>query len=214
MSEKPTHDVFLDTETGGLRHDDKVWEVGAVVDRPSGVQTRDLIHVYGFDAAAADPKALQMGGFFERHPQYAPAGSMYATTSGMDPDVPVTEGMASSHDLSMHLEKLVRGARIVVCNAVFDVPRLTVMMAEHGIPWTGHYRVVCATTYAAGVLGVDPSMANADIGAILGVDREAHGKAHNALVDALYARDLYLAALTKAGIDQRNTWAQAPVEVA
>lgn len=215
----PTRDVFLDTETGGLRTTDTVWEFGAVVDGPGDRHTRHLHHPLDFDAGKADAKILADFGFLDRHPRFATPAAGWVNQEGRwvddhglrgeSLDVPVDSRTLMPYDLALHIERMVRGARIIVCNAVFDVPKLTAMLAEVGVPWTGHYRVICATTYAAGVVGMDPSAPNDQIGEALGVARDAHGVVHSALVDSLYARDLYLAALAKVGIKQADTWQEA-----
>lgn len=207
----PTHDVFLDTETGGLRWDDKVWELGMVVDRPATPDPElHLLHVADFNAADADPMALQLGGFFQRHPGYAGGADEFADHGLSDAwlDTPVRHFQLFEAGLGRYVEPIIRDARIIVCNAVFDVPRLTAAFARVGVPWTGHYRVICATTYAAGAAGLDPSAPNDAIGEALGVARGTGGTTHTALADSLYARELYLAALAKVGISQASTWPQ------
>lgn len=196
--------VFLDTETGGLAHDDRPWEYGFVVEKPEVEPTYHLWHVVDFFPAKADPIALQFGGFYDRHPGHR-------DYEGVPPEVAdagLPESLADSRveqlvgveaQLMLRFERLTRGALIVCCNDSFDVPKVGDAMHRAGLAWGRYYRTVDAYGYAAGALGLHPATDSERIATALGVDREKHGKAHNALVDALYARDMFNAALRLAG---------------
>lgn len=206
MTNPPTI-VTLDHENGGLRPGDSYpWEIGAVVDKPGEPSTLHVWHVADFRPALADPKALELGGFYDRHPRHAidPLSAELAIT-GPDLDVPVNHIIDVESRVAFSLERLIRGAIVVACNPTFDVPRLTSMLGRNGYAWTAHYRPICATTYAAGVVDRlraqrgEPPMpvpwVNNDIAAELGVER---ANAHSALWDALFARDLRFAAMAAA----------------
>ncbi len=185
---------FIDTETGGLRTADRPWEIALVRREPDGTETAHLLHILDFRPADADPKALELGGFYGRHPGWTLTPVDLASELLLSP-VKVFHHVMPEARAALYVERIVRNTTIVACNPGYDVPRLTALCERHGYAWTAHYRPVCATTLAAGRLALSPPWNNGAIGRCLGVEREAHGKAHGALPDALYARDLYDAAL-------------------
>lgn len=198
--------VYVDTETGGLRDYDRPWEIALIVDE--GVKSdRYVFYIADFQPLHADPKALELNGFYDRHPLWTPNGPDHYKVSdfgliGADRDIPVTTVFDCEGCVSARIEALTRGARVYGCNApAFDVPVLTQMLNRHGMAWTGHYRPICVTTWAAGVAGLDPETPNSEVGAAFGVSRDQYGTTHEALPDALYARGLHHAA--KASIEIR-----------
>lgn len=188
---------FVDTETGGLRTNDRPWEIAVVRRDSEDVETRHVVYIADFAPSKADPKALELGGFYDRHPLHTVDPLARAANSpAFDPESPsVDERLMTEGQAAYYLERLVRGATVVCCNPGYDVPRLTAMLERHGFAWTAHYRDLCATTYAAGLLGMLPPFDNRKVGAALGISRNAHGTEHTGLADALYARDLYDAAV-------------------
>lgn len=199
--------VFADTETNGLRHDARPWEVGFITRDDDGLEQRYRWFVANFSPADADPTALQMSGFYDRHPyailrpgslsMQAELDAFTADADLPDLDMPTHTKIMVESDLALAFEQLSRGRVLVACNPAYDVPVLTRMLIRSGIAPTWHYRPVCATTEAAGYLrgrGVDvgePPYVNAEIGRLLGVERDQFGKVHTALSDAYYARALY-----------------------
>lgn len=213
----PTHDVFLDLENGGLRHDDdRFWEVGMVVDVP-GAET-ELHHYYvsDFDPSNADPMALSLAGFYDRHPLHRLAGigqpmdpqaALRWDDHGLpegDPDGPPPKVFTDAMPESMVVRTLswyLRDARVCIVNPTFDKPKIERRLAVHGLAWTGYYTPVCIGSFAGGVLGVDPCGGRSnDLAAALGVNRDDYGTNHTGLVDALYGRAILRTAEAKAGM--------------
>lgn len=190
--------AFVDMETGGLRVDDTPWEIAVLTVDEDGQEGQFVIHIADFQPAHADPKALQLAGFYDRHPLHHPDGPAAAAVlvSGPDPDVPVQHLLIDEADAARVMERLLRDRIVVACNPAFDLERhLAPMLHRHGYAPTWFYRPVCATVYAAGRLGLPLGRwSNGDIGRAFGVDVADFGTAHQALVDAHYARALLVAA--------------------
>lgn len=212
----PTHDVFLDLETGGLRHGDRFWEVGMVVDLPG--RDTELHHYYvsDFNTAHADPKALQMNGFYDRHPMHRTSGpgqpmdwttAMSMDDHGLtnaDPDAApphVHTGLLPEDALVRHLSFYLRGARLCIVNPTYDQPKVADALHAAGLALTSYYTPVSIGDYAAGVLGIDPCAGSSSLIAQgLGLDRQSFGTEHSALVDAMYGKALLRTAEAKAGV--------------
>ncbi len=66
-----TRIVFLDVESNSLRPDRRAWEIGLIV-RRHGEPDREhswLIAAEDLGLGNADVQALEVGGFYRRHPQ-------------------------------------------------------------------------------------------------------------------------------------------------
>lgn len=212
----PTHDVFLDLETGGLRDHDRFWEVGMVVDFPGREPELHHYYVYNFDTAHADPKALQMNGFYDRHPQHRmvepgkpmdPHVALSMDDHGLinaDPDAApptVHSGLMSEDVLARHLSFYLRGARLCVVNPAYDQPKIVESLHAIGLALTSYYTPVCIGSFAAGVLGIDPCGGSSSrIAEGLGLDRSTFGTEHSALVDSMYGKALLRTAEERAGV--------------
>lgn len=188
--------AFVDTETGGLRHSDRPWEVGILTLDPDGTETWHLFHVTDFHPADTDPKALQMSGFYHRHPLHATDhGEAFLAATGPSPDEPIHHHVLPEAQVAWHVERLTRDRVVVGCNPSFDREVLIPMLTRNGLAPTWAYRPICATTYAAGALGLPPYLwSNGAVGEALGVPRDVGGTAHTALADVEYARKLLFAA--------------------
>lgn len=209
-------EVYLDCETGGLRPTDRPWEIALLRCTSDGRIEQYVWQVLDFWPSKADPTALQLSGFYDRHQghaiydeanplNYTPDGDQAVThpawnASGPDPDLPVTLRCTSEMLVALELERLVRGAVVWACNPVYDVPRLEALLNRAGRAWTAHYRPMCATTWAAatatalGLTTAAPPFSNAKIGEALGVSRDGYGTAHTGLADCYYAKALVDAA--------------------
>lgn len=213
---RPTHDVFLDLETGGLRYHDRFWEVGMVVDVPGREPELHHYYVSDFNPAEADPIALDINLFYERHPLHrldgigqptSPHTAMTLETHGLpegDPDAAapiVHSGIMPEALVVKTLSFYLRGARLCIVNPTYDQPKVADALHAAGLALTSYYTPVCIGSYAAGVLGMDPCAGSSSVIAeALGVGRADYGTEHSALADALYAKALLRAAEAKAGV--------------
>lgn len=118
--------IFLDTETTGLdidKHD--VWELAyAINDGP--IETHILPHTL----KSADPKALELNGYFERHPFGARAANAM---------------------VDLRLREVFEGKTVVGANVGFDMARLARRWGTE--PW--HYRPVDIESMAMLAFGLD-----------------------------------------------------------
>ncbi|MEX5712282.1 exonuclease domain-containing protein, partial [Parafrankia sp. FMc6] len=182
--------AFLDLETTGLSDQHEPWEIGLVLREPhvpTDLVLRFLLRPE--QPEHADPEALRIGRYAER-------------TAGI-PDAPVAHMQALGRDvwvkpipLAAWLADLLHGAVIVGSNVQFDMRMLGRWMRRQGYQPTWHYRPVDVGGLAYGYLtatGRQPAgglpWSSAALATALGVERI--GPAHEALPDAMFARDVY-----------------------
>lgn len=168
--------VFLDTETTGLRPDDEVWEVAAIIRRCDGTETRHHWFVRHDQAKAIDlPEPFRHDhGTRYRYAEAVAVGQLVVDLSALMPPAEGpyhVVGMVPSFDTG-HLARLFR--RIGV-----------------DVPW--HHHLIDAETYAAGHLGLAPPFDSEYLSRFLGVDPDGYSR-HTAMGDAEWARDVYDAA--------------------
>lgn len=133
--------VFLDTETTSLRPDRRAWEIGLIVREPGGpdVEHQWFIAAHDLDLGNADTFALNVGKFYERHPQYVHGHWQTSLVSG--------EALALRE-----VEKLTRGTHLVGAVVNFDADVLGTRMRAHGILPSWHYHLVDVEALAVGWL--------------------------------------------------------------
>ena len=189
--------VYLDTETTGLNpnlHD--VWEI-AIIDQ----QGREHAWMIKPDLTHADPKALEVSGYYTRH---------FTVTGGYTVDAGgamVTEHWDSeligdtetSEAAAQQVAELLSGAVVVGSNPDFDRQFLTRWLGRHGQVWAAHYRTIDVTTLGHGYLaGCEPGYDAAEntppdthkVAKAFGIDHGDYDR-HTALGDARMVRDLY-----------------------
>lgn len=194
--------VFLDTETGGLRRDDRAWEVALLIEQDGKPDEQHVIHISDFAPAQADPAALNLSGFYDRHPLWADDPDLCQLgVTGPDPDLPVDHRVIPEAFMVRHVERLTRRSVVLGCNPGFDTFRiLESAFYRHGCAPTWHYRPVCATTYAAAYVDAQRARSGAEplplpwnnetVGQHLDISRDQFGPIHSGLGDAHYARAL------------------------
>lgn len=180
--------VFIDTETTSLRPDRRAWEVGLIVRKPNA-EDREcsfLVDTDDIDLGNADPFALKIGRFYDRHPQ---AGVMKKEPFG---------GLVSSeHDVLRAVEFLTRDAHLVGAVPNFDADVLGTRMRAHGIFPSWHYHLIDVEALAVGFLharvgGLIDLPWNSDwLTNQIGLDPVPDEERHTALGDARWARAIY-----------------------
>ena len=145
---------FLDTETTSLRADRRAWEIGLIArrdvtvkhpGRPDTQETEDVEHHWfieagDLDLGNADPFSLNVGRFYERHPQYQ-----------LERESSPTE-VELEYDALRLVEAITRGAHLVGAVPNFDADVLGARMREHGICPSWHYHLVDVEALAVGYL--------------------------------------------------------------
>jgi DNA polymerase III epsilon subunit-like protein len=199
--------VFIDTETTSLRPDRRAWEIGLIervpvtVKHPDGPDTQAtedrehhwFIDVDDLELGNADPMALKIGRFYERHPQMRGQRSAHPLVK---PEYIVLE----------EAEAMIRGAHLVGAVVSFDADVLDRRMRAHGICPSWHYHLIDVEALAVGYSAYwaardgDGHELKGSITALpwksealsraLGVDPDDFER-HSALGDAKWARAIY-----------------------
>lgn len=186
--------VFLDTETTSLRHDRRAWEIAWILRNDEGkeAERQYFINETELDLGNADPKSLQIGRFYERHPA--------AVLRDQDPFEYPSAGGRPEYNVLWELEHDTRGALIVGAVPNFDTEVIGNRMREHGICPSWHYHLVDVETLAAGALKLLPPWNFDKVLDAYGLTYDEADR-HTALGDARMARDLYDAVMTHRNAD-------------
>jgi len=163
--------VWADSETTSLAPTRRIWEFAAI----KGAEEQVWV-VADVDLELADPKSLEFGDFYQRHPVWGepPPGSRV-----------VDEATAARE-----INGFVAGATMVTAIPEFDLVPLAAMMRRHGLEPSWHYRTRCVESFVAGCLAEDAGGLQ-DCVRALGLD-PADYAGHTALGDARMFRDCWL----------------------
>lgn len=175
--------AFVDTETNGLHAGRRAWEIGAII-AEDGKPARELqwvVRAADLDLGNADLQALNIGRFYQRHPEFAFMDAASNTTM-------ITRMEQEERAVMQHLEYVTRGAHIIGINPHFDLELLAVRMRANGYLPAWHYSPDCVKTLARGYLAakgrpMPPDTRSDDLFTALGIDLSAFER-HTALGDA------------------------------
>lgn len=166
--------LILDTETTSLRRDRRAWEVGMI--RIDSAGEHEIgIYVTDVDLSNADTISLNIGRFYERHPQYRP-------------DLRTDDHKVRDEaETALCVEEWTRGAHIVGAVPNFDTEVLGDMLYRHRLVPAWHYHLTDVETLVAGYLlgkGETPQLPwkSEDLSRAVGVDPEEFDR-HTALGD-------------------------------
>ncbi|GAA4439555.1 hypothetical protein [Phytohabitans houttuyneae] len=199
--------VWLDCETVSLDPDRRAWEV-ALIHRGANDPSTDtewswFVNIDDLDLpSTADPEALEIGGFWRRHPQAAEV-PLIGRLAGVVPDLPATapEGAVWSERTVMSVAASWTKGKAIIhgSNPAFDMHTLAPRMAVHGIVPEWYYRGLDVADRAAGWLAGAgrpvPTNEQGDeksdlIAAACGLALQAYER-HTALGDCRLFRDLW-----------------------
>jgi DNA polymerase III epsilon subunit-like protein len=176
--------VFIDTETTSLRPDRRAWEIGLLARDPGtgmDIPSHWFIDIADLDLGNADPFALKIGGFYDRHPQAAG----------------LRLGVAAEKSALLEVERITRGAHLVGAVPNFDAEVLGARMRAHGIAPSWHYHLIDVEALAVGFLHarvgglIDLPWKSDWLTKQLGLDAVPEEERHTALGDASWARAIY-----------------------
>jgi hypothetical protein len=137
--------VILDTETTSLRRDRRVWEVAMIrIDEYGEREIAALVS--DVDLSEADPKSLDIGRFYDRHPLYGNG------TAGGNVHLEEESAVASL------VEYRTRGAVIVGAVPNFDTEVLSDMLYRHKLCPSWHYHLVDVETLVVGWLAAQSNV--------------------------------------------------------
>lgn len=175
---------FIDTEYTTLdpwRR--KPWEIAVIRRDPGAPDVEMNIILMDVDLSDADPKSLDIGGFFDRHPKFGAAEDVLTSY--------ITEAEAAPL-----VETLTRGAHIVAAVPDPDVDILREMLRRHGLRWTGHYHLMDIENIAIGYIkgldmGFKPQfpLKSDELSEMCGVPAPSDAERHTAMGDARWVRD-------------------------
>lgn len=170
--------VALDTETTGLHWSREAWEIAIVKRWPDG-NTIECSWMLDVDLRRADPKALEVGGFYQRHPR----GILLSTgrNAGFSPGAP--------ERVAEQIARWTHGSTIVGANPSFDTHILSRLLFKNGIQPAWHYRMIDVEALTAGYLG-NPPASLVDSATALGINFP-EDQQHTALGDAQIAMAIY-----------------------
>lgn len=209
MTETPKPIVFLDTETDGLHPKRQAWEI-AMIRRDfhsAGSWTETTAHMFvDIDLDQADPYALKVGGFYDRHPM----GQWLSSLPSAEPD-DVWPPRALREELEVPsvaaktVARLTHGAQIVGVVPNFDAELLERLLREHGDAPAWDYHLIDVRAMALGwclaagqngaipdpSMFLDPSMSSDKLAERCGVVPATEAERHTALGDARWAMRWY-----------------------
>jgi DNA polymerase III epsilon subunit-like protein len=131
-----TYLAFIDTETTGLHPNRRPWEIAIIRrDLTTVVPEQSVtIQVNDVDLSDADPMALNIGRFYERHGHGQGSRSL------------------SEAQAAQLVEQWTRGAYLVGAVPSFDAETLAGMLRRHRLSPGWHHRLRCVETLASGHL--------------------------------------------------------------
>lgn len=176
---------FVDTETTGLdidRH--QIWEVGLIIPGENGEPDRQRLWFLPVDLSVADPIALNIGRFRERHPSATGSTSSY---------------VARPEAFASQFARYTWGKHLAGAVVSFDAERLARLLRANGQCPGWHYHLIDVEALAVGYLaGMDehlrpnirPPWKSDQLTEALGIKVPEEDK-HTALGDARWAKAIY-----------------------
>jgi len=172
--------AFVDTETDGLHPQRRAWEVAIIRRDPDGTR-QEWRAFLPLDLRHADPMALQIGRFWDRHPSGR-------KVSGKEP-CPSDSAVMSAHEAAKQIMRLTFGATIVGAVPSFDTDVLSRLLRSEGYLPSWHHRLRCVETLTAGHLRIEAGgLADCALAVGLSYDPTA---LHTAMGDARLAEQVY-----------------------
>lgn len=174
--------VFIDTETDGLNpRTRQAWEVAMI--RVSAVGREVQVFMVALaDVRAAEPVALQIGGYYDRHP----AGRAATNKAPLDP---ASEALLTEYEAALAVCKFTQGATIVGAQPSFDTITLDNLLHKYDLRPEWYHRLRDVESMTTGFLRADVGGLQ-DCAKALGIESPEAGQ-HTALGDALLAERIY-----------------------
>lgn len=174
--------VFLDCETTGIHPGRKVWEV-AMIKRDEHGERETHLFVDNLDLSNADPYALRLSGFYDRHP---------SCNKSLVKDA----GLLTKPAAARRIESWTRGATIVGLVPNFDTETLDSFLRSVGFLPAWDYHLVDVRALALGWLAgcgwaVPLDVKTDQLAALCGHPAASDEDRHTALGDTRWTRDWF-----------------------
>lgn len=130
----------VDTETDGTTWNRQTYEVAIVKRWPDG-HTQESSWFLPIDLRHADPRVLEIGGFYDRHPEGIRLTTGRTVAAPSDPEV-----------VARAVFRLTHNATIVGAQPQFDTHVLSCLLHRHGLQPSWHYRLYDVESLTAGHL--------------------------------------------------------------
>ena len=180
--------VFIDTETTGLHPDRVPWEI-AMIRRDKDGEREFLLQIRDVDLSQAEPKGLQIGGFYERHQQFRPPAQSREEASPAD--------LVTERQAAYMVEQWTRGAHLIGAVPDFDARTLDPMLRRHGHIPAWHYHLIDVEAMGVGWLAgqghawVAPPWRSDEISRACHVEPPSEVDRHTAMGDARWVMRWY-----------------------
>lgn len=202
MSRHTTDDTahpicFVDVETDGLSPHCRAWEVAVIRRDPATGLDVEHQWLLPLDLRHADPRALDVGRFWDRHP-------VGRKVSGKEP-CPTDTATTPKHDVARDVMRLTYGATLVGASVHFDADVLARLLRNEGYLPSWSHRLRCVTTLASGLAGRD--IGGLDSAAETWLVNVPEQDRHTAMGDARTARNVYDAVMSigrRTGLDAQS----------
>ncbi|MBF6138086.1 hypothetical protein IU501_34525 [Nocardia otitidiscaviarum] len=236
--------IFLDTETTHLNPRlRRPWEI-AMIRRPAleGLPDRLTILIEDVDLADADPVSLNIGRYYERHPNHnnrVPDDDRWEASPSWRctriPGIALDEStvLMTDADAAAEIEEWTAGAQLIGLVPEFDASTLDTMLRRHRLLPRWHYQTIDVETEAAGWLkgrlhaGDNALTGNADdirqalipprnsdaLSLLCGVEPPSDTERHTAMGDAAWTERWWDALTSEPPAPTRTpSWTQAVCE--
>jgi hypothetical protein len=176
-----TRICFVDCETTSLDPEHgEIWEVGLIVREPVDVESEHQWFLpVGLDHA--DPIALGIGRFHQRHPDGNDSTAQWEGSSPWD----AVESFATA------FAHLTHGAHLVGNVVSFDEKRLERLLRCQGVMPSWHHHIIDCEALVAGRLGLEPPWDSMALSAAIGVEPPTDAELHTGPGDARWSMRLY-----------------------
>lgn len=191
----------IDTETSGLHWEREAWEIALIRHDTGG--TTELSFFVPISTKAADPKALEVGGYYDRHPvgkwltdatidesdrRGVVASAGFAGVSGIEAPQPDGDTYLWPDHAARVIQRMTHGATLVGAQPHFDTHLFERMLRRAELTPSWHYRLRDVESMVAGHFGNDPGGLTNCFHAM---GFEPPDDLHTALGDARAALNLY-----------------------
>ncbi|OZE10226.1 hypothetical protein CH249_14190 [Rhodococcus sp. 05-2255-3B1] len=192
--------VFLDTETTGLHHDRRPWEIALIRREPSGRTTEQRVFVADVDLSSAELIGLNVGHFYDSHPSFRAVDPIALSDGVEERKLSPGTWLATEAKAAVLVERMTRGATIIGAVPNFDTECLAAMLRRHNLCAAWHYHLIDVEAVALGYLHaaspypsqlLDLPIKSDALSELCGVQPPSEEERHTAIGDARWVQRWY-----------------------